>query len=128
MLSVAVSCPRTFASEVLAVSHPAHGSVAEYDYANLCVGLAYLVRAVRYSYPLVNVLSVEIERVKLDRAGYANGIYYGIGMPVYHIDLIIASPDGGIYHHRERFTVRVPSRKAMREALKRLFPFATVAR
>lgn len=115
---------RTFAEECRAVECVTFtGSTPSAEYAHLAMlaDLAYLVRS--YVYGAVKAVDVDaeiwIERIVRDRAGYANGVYYGHdGLCLYSVSM----PDGRHYH------VRAEDRATLRSALRRLFPNATVAR
>lgn len=111
---------RTFAQDVLALSSLNYSALHPFTpidtsaYAIMCEGLACIVRGSRD----FTVCEISIERLPLDRQGYApSGRYFGRGLAVFRVWV-----DGDLY------TLRAESRKTLRAALKRLYPMASVGR
>lgn len=128
-IAVHVSCPRTFAQEVLAVElliRGSHLSEEAQRYHELCQYFAYIVRSHSYgsnarvgrhdNRQLAGVESISIDSIDLNRDGYAvDGTYYGVGLPVYSLDI-----DGLQYVVRASHIVDVL------EACERIFPNAAI--
>jgi hypothetical protein len=111
---------RTYAQDIIARStYSSEGF--QFGEGHMVLTLGDMVRTTFYEREGGKVAHIDIDWHRLDRQGYTStGEYFGSGARVYAVDC-----DTG--EHVRTFWVRAPNRRALRTALRRLYPLAKIS-